>query len=200
MCPGGVVVGATSQLNGVVTNGMSYYARNSGIANSAVVVTVDSKDFGNHSVLAGMDFQRILEEKAFTYGGENYSAPAQRVGDFLKNQPTSHFSALSSSYLPGTKGANLRELFPPEISQALQAGIKYFGTRLKGFDWPDAVLTGVETHTSAPVRILRNFNRETEGFQGIFPVGEGAGYAGGIISSALDGWRTAEEIIKRAGK
>jgi uncharacterized FAD-dependent dehydrogenase len=138
-----------------------------------------------------------LEEKAFTSGGGNYSAPAQRVGDFLKNQPTSHFSAFSPSYLPGTKGANLQGLFPPEISKALQAGIKYFGTRLKGFDWPDAVLTGVETRTSAPVRIIRNTSREAEGFQGIFPVGEGAGYAGGIISSALDGWKTAEEIIQR---
>jgi uncharacterized FAD-dependent dehydrogenase len=192
-----VVVGATSQIGGVVTNGMSYYARNSGVANSAVVVTVDSKDFGNHSALAGVDFQRAMEERAFTGGGGNYSAPAQSVGDFLKNQPTTRFSAFSSSYLPGSVGANLRDLLPPDISQALQAGINYFGTRLKGFDWPEAVLTGVETRTSAPVRIIRDSRREAEGFPGIFPVGEGSGYAGGIISSAVDGWKTAAEIVER---
>ncbi|MCL6591813.1 MAG: hypothetical protein K6U80_17920 [Firmicutes bacterium] len=197
MCPGGVVVGATSQIGGVVTNGMSYYARNSGIANSAVVVTVGPKDFGNHSPLAGAGFQKTLEERAFACGGGNYSAPAQSVGDFLRNQPTTHFSVFTSSYLPGSVGANLRDILPPDIGQALQAAIKYFGTRLKGFDWPDAVLTGVETRTSAPVRIIRNSRREAEGFPGIFPVGEGAGYAGGIISSAVDGWKTAVEIVER---
>jgi uncharacterized FAD-dependent dehydrogenase len=195
MCPGGMVIGASSEPNGVVTNGMSYLARNSGVANSAVVVTVNWQDYGNESPLAGMSFQQRLEQRAFEVGGSNYFAPVQRLADFLKRQPSFKFSALPPSYLPGTTAANLWEVLPAPICQAISDGIKYFGSKLKGFDWADAVLTGVETRTSAPVRILRNELREAIGVRGIYPVGEGAGYAGGIISSALDGWRTAEQII-----
>jgi uncharacterized FAD-dependent dehydrogenase len=197
MCPGGKVIGATSEINSVVTNGMSYHARDTGIANSAVIVTVSPADFGGASVLAGIDFQRKLESKAFHLGGSDYSAPVQKVADFLKGEPSVDFKQLRPTYLPGYKSANLGDLFPKDICQAISDGIKYFGRQLKGFDWPDAVLTGVETRTSAPVRILRNELREAVGLSGIYPVGEGAGYAGGIISSALDGWKTAEEIVNK---
>lgn len=197
MCPGGMVIGAASEPGGVVTNGMSYHARNSQTANSAIVVTVTPKDFGNHSPLAGVEFQRKLERRAFEAGGAGYIAPVQRVADFLKREPTLDFKALPPSYLPGTKPANLWEVLPDELCRSLAAGIRNFGSRLKNFDWPDAVLTGVETRTSAPVRILRNEFRQSQRFSGVYPVGEGAGYAGGIVSSALDGWRTAEEIIKK---
>jgi Uncharacterized FAD-dependent dehydrogenases len=200
MCPGGQVVGATSEYNRVVTNGMSYHARDSGIANSAVIVTVGPADFGDNSVLAGMHFQRGLESKAFQLGGGDYSAPVQKVGDFLKGETSADFRELKPTYLPGYTSANLWELLPQDICRAIADGIRYFGRQLRGFDWPEAVLTGVETRTSAPVRIMRNENRETMGVTGIYPVGEGAGYAGGIISSALDGWKTAEEIIHKLDK
>lgn len=197
MCPGGYVVGATSEINGVVTNGMSYHARDSKIANAAVIVTVSSKDFGSEAPLAGLDFQIALEKKAFMYGGQNYHAPVQRLGDFFKKEKTARFFDLHPTYKPGVQEGNLWDVLPPEISQALADGIKYFGTQLKGYDWPEAVLTGVETRTSAPVRIIRGETLEAEGFQGIYPCGEGAGYAGGIVSSAIDGWKVAEAVISK---
>lgn len=197
MCPGGVVVGAASEPGGVVTNGMSYHARDSQVANSAIVVTVNQKDFGDNSPLAGITFQRKLENRAFVLGGGNFTAPAQRVADFLKKQPSGGFTGLTPSYLPGTKPADLWEVLPPEIGLAISDGIRNFGSKIKNFDWDDAVLSGVETRTSAPVRILRNEMREAFGIPGVYPVGEGAGYAGGILSSALDGWKTAELIVKR---
>jgi uncharacterized FAD-dependent dehydrogenase len=197
MCPGGMVVGATSEPNGVVTNGMSYHARDSKAANSAIVVTVNQKDFGSSAPLAGVEFQQKLEKRAFEMGGGNYKAPAQRVADFLKKQPSLDFKVLPPSYLPGTKPADLWQVLPPEICQAIASGIRHFGSRLKNFDWSEAVLTGVETRTSSPVRILRNESREALRISGVYPVGEGAGYAGGIVSSALDGWRTADVIIKK---
>ncbi|HBE78129.1 MAG TPA: hypothetical protein DDW65_10170 [Firmicutes bacterium] len=197
MCPGGMVVGATSELERVVTNGMSYHARSSGIANSAIIVTVGPKDFGDGGPLAGVRFQRALESKAFQMGGSNYSAPVQRVADFLQDKASVAMGELKPTYLPGYTPANLRELLPREISEAIADGIRHFANRINNFDWPDAVLTGVETRTSAPVRILRGESRQAIGGNGIYPVGEGAGYAGGIISSALDGWKTAEEIIEK---
>ncbi len=195
MCPGGTVVGATSTVNAVVTNGMSYHARNSGIANAAILVTVGQNDFGTNSVLAGINFQEKLEQKAYTLGGGDYYAPAQRVADFLKQQPSSNFSKLPPSYSPGITPANLWELLPRELSQAISDALGYFNQKLQGFTYEDAVLTGVETRTSAPIRILRDEKRVALGKPGIYPIGEGAGYAGGIISSALDGWRTAEMIV-----
>ena len=197
MCPGGQVVGAASEPGGVVTNGMSYHARNSGVANAAIVVTIPASDYGDTGPLGGIDFQRRLERKAYEAGGGKFFAPAQRVADFLKCEPSQGFIALKPSYLPGTRPANLWEVLPPNLCQAIAAAIRQFGRELKGFDWPDAVLTGVETRTSAPVRIVRDVEREAEGFNGIYPVGEGAGYAGGIISSALDGWKTAEVICEK---
>lgn len=197
MCPGGMVVGATSELDGVVTNGMSYHARDSKFANAAIIVTVTEKDFKDGSPLAGMNYQIELEKKAFIAGGSNYHAPVQRLGDFFKKQETTHFEVLTPSYLPGIKCTNLWQVLPGEICQAIADGIKHFGKQLKGFDWPDAVLTGVETRTSAPVRIVRGESLEATGFRGIYPCGEGAGYAGGIVSSAIDGWKVAEAIIQK---
>ncbi len=201
MCPGGVVVGATSEPQALVTNGMSYQLRDSGIANAAIIVTVGPKDFGylseKDSVLAGIDFQRNLERKAFQLGGSDYSAPVQKVGDFLHQKGSQEFPQLKPSYLPGHLPANLWNLLPGDICEAIADGILFFGRKIKGFDWPEAVLTGVETRTSAPVRILRDESREAQNITGIYPVGEGAGYAGGIISSALDGWKTAELIINK---
>ncbi len=201
MCPGGVVVGAASEKEELVTNGMSYQARDSGIANAAIIVTVGLKDFGylseKDSVLSGIDFQRNLERKAFQLGGADYSAPVQKVGDFLHQTCSQGFSQLKPSYLPGYFPANLWNLLPHDICEAIADGILFFGRKIKGFDWPEAVLTGVETRTSAPVRILRDESREAQNITGIYPVGEGAGYAGGIISSALDGWKTAEVIINK---
>lgn len=199
MCPGGQVVGAASEACGVVTNGMSYHARNSGVANAAIVVTIPTSDYGDTGPLGGIAFQRRLEQKAYEAGGGGFFAPAQRVADFLRREPSWGFTALKPSYLPGTRPANLWEVLPPHLCLAIASAIRRFGRELKGFDWPDAVLTGVETRTSAPVRIVRNEEREAQGFAGIYPVGEGAGYAGGIISSALDGWKTAEAICKRYG-
>jgi uncharacterized FAD-dependent dehydrogenase len=197
MCPGGMVIGAASEPGGVVTNGMSYHARNSGVANAAIVATVTARDFGSNSALDGLRWQQELEQRAFTVGGGDFSAPAQRVADFLRQQPSTEFKRLIPSYRPGYAPANLWEVLPSGICTAIAAGIKYFGRQIKEFDWPDAVLTGVETRTSAPVKIRRNDNRECETIRGIFPVGEGAGYAGGIISSALDGLKTAELIIDK---
>jgi uncharacterized FAD-dependent dehydrogenase len=199
MCPGGMVVGAASSPGGVVTNGMSYHARNSGVANAALVATVNQNDYGTDSPLAGMCWQEQLEQRAYAAGGGRFRAPAQRVADFLTRQPTSGFTGLAPSYRPGVTGANLWDVLPFGICEALRDGIKHFSRQIKRFDWPDAVLTGVETRTSAPVKILRNDDRETEQVQGIYPIGEGAGYAGGIISSALDGLKTAEVIVDKYG-
>lgn len=196
MCPGGLVVGAASAPGGVVTNGMSYQARNSGVANAAIVVTVTERDYGTDSPLAGMAFQIRLEEAAYRLGGGDYSAPAQRVADFLNHEPTMDFNQLTPSYLPGVKGSNLWDILPESIGQALAGGIRHFGTRLKGFDWPDAVLTAVETRTSAPVRIRRGVDCQSPDCRGLYPCGEGAGYAGGIVSSALDGWRVADQLLE----
>ncbi len=197
MCPGGRVIGAASTPGGVVTNGMSFHARDSGLANAAIIATVTEADYGAGSVFAGMEFQEVLEQRAFACGGGGFKAPAQRVGDFIKRQPTTAFGSLQPSYLPGVTPADLWELLPPGIAAAIADGIGAFGRKVKGFDWADAVLTGVETRTSAPLRIVRNDRREAPGFPGIYPVGEGAGYAGGIVSSALDGWKTAEAILEQ---
>ena len=198
MCPGGFVIGAASEPGRVVTNGMSYHRRDSGIANSAIIVTVNERDYGNHSPLAGVEYQERLEEAAYQLGGGDFLAPAQRVGDFLKREPTLEFRSLRPSYRPGITGADLNEILPGEISAAIAGAIKHFSKKIRGFDWPEAALTGVETRTSAPVRIVRDESRQAIGHQGLYPVGEGAGYSGGIISSALDGWKTAEAIIAKS--
>lgn len=198
MCPGGQVVAAASELNTVVTNGMSNYARDTGIANSAVVVSVHPEDFAGVHPLSGMEFQRKWEKAAFAAGGRNYNAPAQLVGDFLAGRGSTDLAeAPWATYQPGLEPADMHECLPGYINTMLEEAIVAFDRKLKGFALPTAVLTGVETRTSAPVRLVRNEHKESPGFKGLYPTGEGAGYAGGIVSAAIDGIRVAEAIISR---
>lgn len=192
MCPGGLVVAAASEAGGVVTNGMSLYQRDSGIANSALVVNVTTADYGGE-VLGGIELQRRYEQAAYRLGGANYRAPAQTVGDFL-NGKIAH-SLPSASYRPGLTGALLSECLPDYVIATLRQALPDFGRKIRGFDRPDAVMTGVETRTSAPVRILRE-EFQSPSILGLYPIGEGAGYAGGIMSASLDGMNAALAIIR----
>ena len=185
MCPGGQVVAAASEVGRVVTNGMSEFARNKENANAALLVGVNSIDFGSEHPLAGMYFQRKLEEQAFILGGKNYFAPAQSVGDFLHNKKSTKAKSIQPSYAPNITWSNFSKLFPPVIYETLQMGIVEMGRKLRGFDNPDAVLTGVESRSSSPVRIVRDETFQSN-IKGLYPCGEGAGYAGGITSSAAD--------------
>jgi uncharacterized protein len=197
MCPGGKVVAATSEKNQVVTNGMSEFARDTGVANSALVVSVNPDDFGtSYDCLGGIEFQRTWERQAFKSGGSNYRAPAQAVEDFLKDRISSKLE-LDSSYLPGVELANLKDVLPKEVGEVLGRAIENFNTKINGFTSQRATLTGVETRTSAPVRILRDKNLQSLSLAGLYPAGEGAGYAGGIMSAAVDGIRVAEAIISQ---
>ncbi len=196
MCPGGQVVASASELGGVVTNGMSCYARNSGVANSAVVVSVGPEDFGEHP-LDGIAFQRKWEQKAFELGGRNFTAPLQLVGDFLKDKATSSIPEGSVyTYTPSVVGANLQDCLPKEVTDVLKRALPYFGRRIKGFDDENVCMIGVETRTSAPVRIHRDKELKMSSITGLYPVGEGAGYAGGIMSAALDGAEAAITFMK----
>lgn len=197
MCPGGVVIAGSSEPGRVVTNGMSMRARNGENANSALVVSIRPEDFPIPGPLGGIAFQRMWESKAFALGGNSYHAPVQRVGDFLQRKPTLQFGSVSPSYLPGVVPSNLWDCLPVYIAQTMKEAIIDFDRKIRGFAMPDALLTGVETRTSAPVRIERNEQLEAEGIQGLYPTGEGAGYAGGIISAAVDGIKVGEKIIQR---
>lgn len=201
MCPGGVVVGAASESEGVVTNGMSEYNRDSGIANSALVVSVDPDDFDGQGPLAGIDFQRKWEKKAYSFGGGSYKAPVQKVADFLAGRPTSDEPNLKDvTYRPGVTPGDIHDTLPSFVTEMMEEAISDFGRKLKNFDSPDALLTGVETRTSAPIRILRTNELQAVDIEGLYPAGEGAGYAGGITSAAVDGIKVAEKIINRYGK
>ncbi len=193
MCPGGYVVNASSEEKGLVINGMSNYKRDTINANSALVVTVDSKDFGP-GVLDGVHFQRQLEEKAYQLG--KGKIPTQLLGDFRENVLSTQYKEIKPVVKGNTSFANLNDLFPSYISASLLEAIPYFGRKIKGFDRDDALLMGIESRTSSPVRILRDEHLESE-MKGIYPCGEGAGYAGGITTSAMDGVKVAEEIIKK---
>lgn len=195
MCPGGVVVGATSLTGHVVTNGMSEFRRDKENANAALLVNVDERDFGSLHPLAGMYFQEKLEKKAFILGGSNYFAPVQLVRDFLNSKPTTKLGRVKPSYLPGVKGADFRELFSEELCEVLSAGIRAMGQKLRGFDDKEAVLTAVESRSSSPVRIVRNDSGECS-VRGIYPIGEGAGYAGGITSAAADGVKAVYKVCQ----
>ena len=194
MCPGGVVIASSSEENTIITNGMSNFLRDGKNANSALLVNVTPEDFPNSSPLAGMYFQKNLEEKAFNLGGKNYFAPIQRVEDFFNNQKSTHIGIIKPSYLPGVTLSNLNEILPSFVSSTLKEGIKYFDNKLKGFANPDSILTGVETRSSSPVKIIRNENLVSN-ISGIYPCGEGAGYAGGIMSAAVDGIKCANQIL-----
>lgn len=195
MCPGGQVVASSSAFGEVVTNGMSRYDRGGRNANSALLVGVDGRDFGP-GPLDGVRFQEKLEHLAFEAGGGQYVAPAQRLEDFLRGKVSSGFGSVSPSYRPGVKPYALDKLFPEEISLSLKEGIQGMNQKLRGFSCPDAVLTGVETRSSAPARLLRNDELQCLGFPGLYPCGEGCGYAGGIMSAAADGIRIAKQIIQ----
>jgi len=194
MCPGGTVVAATSEAGHVVTNGMSQYSRNERNANSAIVVGVTPADYPGNHPLAGIDFQRQLEALAFKLGGSSYQAPGQLVGDFLANRPSSAFGSVSPSYTPGVHLGDLRTALPTYAIDAIREALPAFDKRIKGFAMADAVLTGVETRTSSPIRINRNAEYQSVNTQGLYPAGEGAGYAGGILSAAVDGIKVAEAL------
>lgn len=194
MCPGGTVTACSSEEGGVVTNGMSEFARDSGVANSAVVVTVNTNDFHSNDPLAGIDLQREWERKAFLAGGGNYTAPAQSAQDFLNRRVTETFYQ-QPSYRPGYISTNLHSSLPGEVSEVLARALLSFDKKIKGFAGREATLTGIESRTSAPVRILRDESGQSVNLKGLFPAGEGAGYAGGITSSAVDGMRAAERLM-----
>ena len=194
MCPGGTVIASSSEPETIVTNGMSVYARNGENANSAVLVNVTPNDFKGESPLEGMYFQKDLEQKAFKLGGSNYNAPIQRFEDFENNVKTTHIGEIKPTYKPGVTLSNLNEILPDFISKTLIEGIKYFDKSIKGFAHPDAILTGVETRSSSPVQITRNENKQSN-IKGLYPCGEGAGYAGGIMSAAVDGIKCAIAVL-----
>ena len=173
MCPGGVVMASSSEPNTIVTNGMSNFLRNETNSNSALLVNVTPNDFSSNSPLSGMYFQKDLEEKAFTLGGSNYNAPIQRVQNFIENRKSTFIGTVKPSYLPNTTLSNLNDILPNFISSTLKEGIIYFGQKLKNFDNPDSILTGLETRSSSPIRILRNENLVSN-IQGVYPCGEGA--------------------------
>ncbi|MEN6390998.1 MAG: FAD-dependent protein [Syntrophomonas sp.] len=194
MCPGGYVIGAASEAGQVVINGMSCAARDSGRANSAVVVTVGPNDWGN-SALGGVELQESLERRAFQMGGGDYRAPAQLVQDFLRHRSSISLKGSLATFRPGVNAVNLWDLFPPELCQVMERGLNNWERRMPGFTSGPAVLTGVETRTSSPLRIVRGENLNSISLDNLYPCGEGSGYAGGIVSSAVDGLRVAEKII-----
>lgn len=196
MCPGGNVIASASRNDEVVVNGMSNYARNAKNANAAIVVQVRAGDFANEP-LGGMRFQRELEKAAFLAGGANAYAPAETVGAFQNKRDLREFGGITPSYRPGVCPADLNQVLPAFVAAGIRDGLAAFGRQIKGFDRADAVLTGVETRTSAPLRILRNEGMESVSCAGMYPVGEGAGYAGGIVSAAIDGMKAAEQIVSR---
>ena len=200
MCPGGQVVAATSEEGRVVTNGMSQYSRAERNANSGIVVGITPADYPGHP-LAGIDFQREWESRAFTAGGSTYEAPGQRVGDFLAGKPSTAFGSVLPSYKPGVHLTDLSACLPEYVVTAIREALPAFARQIKGYDMDDAIMTGVETRTSAPIRIKRGPDLQSINTQGLYPAGEGAGYAGGILSASVDGIRVAEAVgLSMTGK
>ena len=191
MCPGGMVVAAASEAGRLVTNGMSNYRRNSGVANSALLVQVGPADWGG-SVLGGIAFQRAMEERAFRAGGGDYRAPVQSVGDFLTGKTGARDFAVTPTYAPGVRTADLRMVLPEMCTEPLARALRFWEERVPGFGAADVPMTGVESRSSAPCRIVRDgATMESVSAAGLYPIGEGAGYAGGIMSAALDGLKAA---------
>lgn len=195
MCPGGRVIASSSEEGQVVVNGMSYHARDLENANSAILCTVFPEDFEEHP-LSSMQFQEEIEKKAFEMGGSNYFAPIQLVKDYLQKKDSTQLGAVEPSYRPGYSFARLDTIYPDFVHQSLSEAIQAMGQKLKGFNLEDAILTGVETRTSAPIRIVRNDDLTSVNTKGLYPCGEGAGYAGGIVSAAVDGIKVAQAIMK----
>jgi uncharacterized FAD-dependent dehydrogenase len=195
MCPGGTVVAAASEPECVVTNGMSQYSRNERNANAGIVVGITPEVDYPDGPLAGMELQRKLESQAYALGGNNYAAPGQLVGDFLANKASTKFGEVLPSYTPGVHLTNLASALPEFAIKAIREAIPEFAKQIKGFDLADAVLTGVETRTSSPIRIKRDdVTLQSINTKGLYPCGEGAGYAGGILSAGVDGIRVAEAV------
>lgn len=197
MCPGGRVISACSEEHRLCVNGMSYHSRNLENANSAIITNINEEDYGE-GVLSGMEFQERIEEFTFNMG-ENYYAPVQLVADYINNRVSTGFKRVFPTYKPGTVFKNLNEIYSEEINEAIKEAIINLDKKLEGFSLEDAILTGVETRTSSPVRILR----DKESFQsistkGLYPIGEGAGYAGGIMSSAVDGIKAAAVYLQES--
>ena len=187
------MVAATSEVGHVVTNGMSQYSRNERNANSGIVVGITPEDYPGHP-LAGIDFQRALEARAYVLGGETYQAPGQLVGDFIANKPSTTLGTVQPSYTPGVKLGDLSTALPDYAIEAIRESLPAFDKKIKGFAMADAVLTGVETRTSSPIRIKRNEQFQSINTKGLYPAGEGAGYAGGILSAGVDGIKVAEAV------
>ena len=196
MCPGGTVVAAASEAGHLVTNGMSQYSRNERNANAGLVVGVTPADFPDASPLAGMAFQRTLESRAFGLGGNNYYAPAQRVGDFLAARASTELGSVAPSYTPGVTPTDLANLLPEYVTAALREALPALDRQIRGFALPDALMTGVETRTSSPVRIKRGADFQSVNVRGLYPAGEGAAYAGGIMSAAIDGIEVAQALVQ----
>ena len=197
MCPGGTVVAATSEANRVVTNGMSQYSRNERNANAGIVVGITPLDYPG-GPLAGIALQRDIETRAFELGGGTYEAPAQLVGDFLAGRPSTRLGSVIPSYQPGVRLTSLASALPDYAIEAIREALPAFERQIRGFAMPDAVLTGVETRTSSPLRITRGADAQSVNVRGLYPAGEGAGYAGGILSAGVDGIRVAEAVIRQA--
>jgi uncharacterized FAD-dependent dehydrogenase len=193
VCPGGEVVAAASEEGRLVTNGMSEFARSGENINGALLVNVTPEDYGGSGPLAGVAFQRRLEEAAFHAGGDDFRAPAQRVEDFLAHRPSGKVGSVSPTYLPGVRMTDLHDCLPEFISSTLEGALPLLGRKLRGYDAPDAIMTAVESRSSSPVRILRDETYQST-VRGLYPCGEGAGYAGGILSAAADGMRAAEAV------
>lgn len=197
MCPGGTVVAATSEPGRVVTNGMSQYSRNERNANAGIVVGIDPKQDFPGGPLAGVDLQQQLESHAYVLGGSDYSAPAQLIGDFIRAAPSTALGEIEPSYKPGVKLVDLASALPEYAIEAIREALPAFGRQIRGFDRDDAILTGVETRTSSPVRITRDDETlQSLNVRGLYPAGEGAGYAGGILSAGVDGIKVAEAAIR----
>jgi uncharacterized FAD-dependent dehydrogenase len=200
MCPGGTVVAATSELNHLVTNGMSQYSRNERNANAGIVVGITPADYPG-GPLAGIEFQRAIEAKAYVMGGSNYEAPGQLVGDFIQSRPSLEFGSVLPSYKPGVHLTDLTQALPAYAIEAMQEALPAFDKKIKGFAMQDAVLTGVETRTSSPLRMTRGHNYQSLNVKGLYPAGEGAGYAGGILSAGVDGIKVAQAVaLSMTGK
>jgi len=197
MCPGGEVIACSSEAGGVVTNGMSFYSRNHPNANSALLAGIGPRDFEDNGPLAGIAFQRKWERKAFEVGGSNYFAPVQLVGDFLAGRPSRSLGRVAPTYRPGTTLCDLKECLPGFVVETLRLAIRQMDRKLEGFSMNDAVMTAVESRSSSPIRIIRDEAFQSPALEGLYPSGEGAGYAGGIISSAVDGIKTAEAICSK---
>jgi uncharacterized FAD-dependent dehydrogenase len=195
MCPGGTVVAATSEENRVVTNGMSQYSRNERNANAGIVVGISPADYPG-GPLAGIAFQRKLESNAFLMGGSNYEAPGQLVGDFIAGKASTALGSVEPSYKPGVKMTDLADALPEYAITAMREALSAFGKKIKGFDMHDAVLTGVETRTSSPLKITRGDDFQSLNVKGLYPAGEGASYAGGILSAGVDGIEVAEAVAR----